>query len=203
LSRWGRAVGILAYGSLGEDPGVEIGQLVVERIESVETPFCVEFARTSRTRGGAPTLVPVSEGGSRIKGKILVLEESVSETEAMDMLWRRETRKEDSGERYESPSSYDVNAVVVRRWEDFEELEVVLYAEIGANISDLDSRKLAELAINSTRSGAGREGKDGITYLIGVKENGVETPLMPDYESEILRQTGTETLEHARETLTR
>jgi hypothetical protein len=203
LSRWGRAVGILAYGSLVDDPGVEIGPLVVERIESVETSFCVEFARTSRTRGGAPTLVPVSEGGSRIKGKILVLEESVSETEATDMLWRRETRRERSGERYESPSSYDVNAVLVRRLEDFEGLDMVLYAEIGANISDLDSRKLAELAINSARSRAGREGKDGITYFIGVKENGVETPLMLDYESEILRQTGTNTLLQARETLNR
>ncbi len=203
MSRWGRAVGILAYGSLVDDPGVEIGQLVVERIESVETPFCVEFARTSRTRGGAPTLVPVSEGGSRIKGKILVLEESVSETEAMDMLWGRETRRERSGERYDPPSAPDENTVLVRCLENFEGLDMVLYAEIGANISDLDSRKLAELAINSARSGAGREGKDVITYLIGVKENGVETPLMPDYESEILRQTGTETLEHARETLTR
>lgn len=203
MSRRGRAVGILAYGSLIDDPGVEIGPLVVERIESVETPFCVEFARTSRTRGGAPTLVPVSEGGSQIKGKILVLEESVPETEATDMLWRRETRRERSGERYESPSSYDVNAVLVRRWEDFEELEVVLYAEIGANISDLDPRKLAELAINSARSRAGREGKDGIMYLIGVKENGVKTPLMPDYESEILRQTRTNTLLQAHETLNR
>ncbi len=203
MSRWGRAVGILAYGSLVDDPGVEIGPLVVERIESVETPFCVEFARTSRTRGGAPTLVPVSEGGSRIKGKILVLEESVSETEAMDMLWRRETRRERSGERYDPPSAPDENSVLVRRLEDFEGLDMVLYAEIGANISDLDPQKLAELAINSTRSRAGSEGKDGITYLIGVKKNVVETPLMLEYEREILRNTGTETLEHALETLTR
>ncbi len=203
MSRFGRSVGILAYGSLGDDPGVEIGPLIVERIENVETPFCVEFARTSRTRVGAPTLVPVSEGGSRIKGKILVLEDRISETEATDMLWRRETRREGSGEKYEAPAQPDVNAVVVRRLEDFERLDVVLYAEIGANIADPTPRKLAELAVNSARSRAGREAKDGIAYLIGVKENGVETPLMPDYESEILRQTGTKTLLQARGMLNR
>ncbi|MGI8865904.1 MAG: hypothetical protein ACR2G1_04135 [Rubrobacteraceae bacterium] len=85
------------------------------------------------------------------------------------MLWRREARRERSGERYDPPSPPDENTVLVQRLEDFEGLDMVLYAEIGANISDLDSRKLAELAINSGRSGAGSKGKDGITYLIGVK----------------------------------
>lgn len=197
------AVGILAYGSLGDDPGVEIEPLIVDRIENVETPFRVEFARTSRTRGGAPTLVPVREGGARVKGKILVLEERVSEDEATDMLWRRETRREGSGESYEVPAQPDANAVFVRRLEDFEGLDVVLYVEIGANIADLTPRKLAELAISSARSRVGRERKDGITYLMVAKENGVETPLMPEYEREILRHTGAETLEQAREMLAR
>jgi hypothetical protein len=203
LSRRGGVVGILAYGSLGEDPGEEIEPLVIKKVENVQTPFRVEFARTSRTRDGAPTLVPVSESGAQVKAKVLVLEECVSESEATGMLWRRETRREGSSERYESLSQPDMNTVLVRRLEDFEGLDLVLYAEIGANILDPNPRKLAELAIRSASSEAGRRGRDGITYLIGIKKNGVETPLMPEYEREILRLAGTETLEQARAKFTK
>lgn len=202
MGRRARAVGILAYGSLGDDPGGEIGPLVVERIEGIKTPFPVEFARTSRTRGCAPTLVPVFEGGARVKAKILVLE-GVSEAEATNALWRRETRREGSGERYEVPSWPNENTVLVRRLEDFEGVDVVLYAEIGANVPDLTPRNLAELAIGSARPEAGSLGRDGITYLIRAKANGAETPLMPEYEREILRLTKMETLEQAREVLAR
>ena len=198
MSRGERTVGILTYGSLGDDPGVEIGPLVVEKIENVETPFRVEFARTSRTRGGAPTLVPVLEGGAFVKAEILVMREGVAEAETTDMLWRRETRKEGSGERYESPSGVGVDGVLIRRLDNFEGLDVVLYVEIGANIPDLSPRNLAELAVRSVESGAGSEGKDGIAYLIGVKNKGIKTPLMPEYEREILRLTGAWTLEQAR-----
>ena len=196
MSRRERVVGILAYGSLGEDPGAEIGPLIAERIEGVKTPFRVEFARQSRTRDGAPTLVPVSEGGASVQAKILVLED-VSEAEATDMLWRRETRKEGDGKRYDPPTELDADTVLVERLEGFGGVDVVLYARIGANIPDPNPLKLAELAIRSAESGAGRKGKDGISYLIWVKNNGVETPLMPEYEREILRLTGTETLERA------
>lgn len=197
-----RTVGILAYGSLGDDPGEEIGPLVVEKIEGVETPFWVEFVRQSRTRGGAPTLVPVSEGGAAVSASILVLQNSISGSEAADMLWRRETRREGSGERYKPSSEPGTNDVLVRHLEDFEGLDVVLYVEIGANIPDLNPRKLAELAIRSVRSDAGKISRDGIAYLIGTKKNGVTTPLMPEYEGEILRLTGADTLERAREMLT-
>ena len=196
-----KTVGILAYGSLGDDPGSEIGPLVVEKIEGVETPFRVEFARQSRTRGGAPTLVPVSEGGAGVKAKILVLE-NVSEPEAADMLWRRETRREGSGERYEPSLEPGVDDVLVRRLHDLGGLDAVLYVEIGANITDRSPRNLAELAIRSAGTDAGRRGRDGIAYLIGAKKNGVTTPLMLEYEREILRLTGADTLEQAREKLT-
>jgi len=43
---------------------------------------------------------------------------------------------------------------------------------------------------------AGRD-KDGISYLIAAKKNGIVTPLSADYEREILRQTGTDNLEAA------
>ena len=203
MSRKGGVVGILAYGSLGDDPGVEIGPRIVEKIEDVRTPFRVEFARTSQTRGGAPTLVPVSEGGACVKAKVLVLEDGISEDEAKNMLWRRETRREGSGERYNPPSKPGLNEVMVRCLEDFEGLDLVLYAEIGGNIRDPTARGLAELAVGSARSGAGRKGRDGITYLICVKNIGVNTPLMSEYEREILRITGAETLEQAHDKLTR
>ena len=53
------SVGILAYGSLIAEPGVEIGSLIVRRID-ILTPFSVEYARFSATRGGRPTAVPHS-----------------------------------------------------------------------------------------------------------------------------------------------
>jgi len=73
---------ILAYGSLVDDPGQEIQALIARRLHGLETPFRVEFARSSGVRGSA-----------YIKAGILVLEEYVSEAEAKDMLWRRETGK--------------------------------------------------------------------------------------------------------------
>jgi len=42
-------IGILAYGSLIEDPGSEINPLISEH-QTVETPFCIEFARSSSSR---------------------------------------------------------------------------------------------------------------------------------------------------------
>lgn len=42
-------VGILAYGSLQNDPGMEIAPLIEHRIVEVLTPFEVEFARSSRS----------------------------------------------------------------------------------------------------------------------------------------------------------
>ena len=91
------SVGVLAYGSLNNDPGWEIRRSISRRSPDVETPFAVEFARKSRTWGGAPALVPVSEGGARVRATILILEEHVSEAEATNMLWRRETRQVGSG----------------------------------------------------------------------------------------------------------
>jgi hypothetical protein len=66
------AVGILAYGSLIGDPGAEIEPHITRRI-SCRSPFKVEFARTSRTRKGGPTLVPYKDG-SEVAAQILVVE---------------------------------------------------------------------------------------------------------------------------------
>ena len=143
--------------------------------------------------------MPVPEGGATVDASILVLQTAVSEAEAANMLWRREIRREGSGEGYDPPSDPGINDVLVRRLENFAGLEVVLYAEIGANIPEPGPSKLARLAIRSARSDAGKNGKDGISYLIEARKNGMETPLTLDYEREILRCAGARTLEEAHE----
>jgi hypothetical protein len=52
------SLGILAFGSLIDNPGAEIEAALVGRKLNIRTPFGVEFARSSIKRGGAPTLVP-------------------------------------------------------------------------------------------------------------------------------------------------
>ena len=53
-----RKVGILAFGSLIHDPGSELKPKIAMRTRGM-TPFGVEYGRySSKTRGGAPTLVP-------------------------------------------------------------------------------------------------------------------------------------------------
>lgn len=191
------SVGILAYGSLIEDPGKEIEPLIRDRRKRIETPFSIEFARSSSTRDGAPTLVPVVSGGCPVYATIFVFEVGVSREKAEDLLWRRETRNECSGKHYTPPSEPTPNRMVVERLENFAGVDVVLFTRIGANIKDLSAEKLADLAIRSAKSEAGRTGKDGISYLISVKRQGISTPLMSGYEKEILRKTDTLSLEDA------
>ncbi|HLE24470.1 MAG TPA: hypothetical protein VI935_02330 [Thermodesulfobacteriota bacterium] len=190
-------IGILAYGSLIDDPGQEIQAVIAKRVEGVETPFKVEFARKSRRRDYAPTLVPVEEGGAYVKSVILVLKEHVSEAEAICMLWRRETNQVGSQRTYKPSANPGPNTVIIDRLENFQGIGVVFYTKISANIDNPTPKKLAELAIQSARAKAGAEGRDGISYLISAKRNGIMTPLMSEYEKEILRRTGTQSLEEA------
>lgn len=190
-------VGILAYGSLINDPGDELCAATASRIENVVTPFNIEFARSSRSRDGAPTLVPVSEGGAKVKAVILVLKDLVSEVEARDMLWRRETRKVGSGLSYNPPAVPGQNTVLILEKRGFSGLDVVFYTHIAANINTPTQDSLTDLAIRSAQARAGEIGKDGISYLIAAKRYGIVTPLMPGYEKEILRRTQAESLEAA------
>lgn len=194
-----KTVGILAYGSLIDDPGEEIKSATIQRIKGVRTPFRVEFARSSLHRDGAPTLVPVEEGGLPVEAIIFLLRQEVSEKIAQDMLWRRETSRVNSGQPYDPPAKPGPNTVTVERLENFHGIGVVLYTKIAANIENWAPQRLAELAIQSARSSAGAQGRDGISYLIAAKRNGTATPLMPEYEREILRQAGAKSLEQALE----
>jgi hypothetical protein len=184
-------VGILAYGSLIGDPGPEIEPHITRRI-SCHTPFKVEFARASRTRNGGPTLVPY-DAGAQVAAQILVVDLPLKE--AMNRLYRRETRKIGTDTSYVPPKVITQNTVVIETISPFEGIEVVLYTRIGANIEGLTATRLAELAVESAR--VRQDGSDGISYLMNAKKCGIQTPLSPDYEKEILRLTDKASLEAA------
>ena len=193
-----QTIGILAYGSLIEDPGDEIKRATKSLKEDVKTPFPIEFARMSSSRNNAPTLIPVTAGGAEVTCVIYVLAEDITKKAAQDMLWRRETRsKPPKG--YNPPQRPGKNTVIVEEQANFGGLDLVLYTNIRANIDRLIPENLAKLAISSVQADSRDTRRDGISYLISVKRAGIVTPLMPEYEENILRQTGAKTLEQALE----
>ena len=188
-------VGILAFGSLITDRGDEIDSLIEECRDAV-TPFNVEFGRYSRKkRGGAPTLVPVTKSGRPVKAKVFVLKEGVSHRCATDVLWRRETGTKDKKKRY--PALRTPRAVRVKPLRDFAGVDMVLYTDFYASgkLRNPTPRNLARRAIQSVRTAPLEQ--DGISYLIAAKHAGVRTPLTHAYETEVLRQTQTDSLEDA------
>jgi hypothetical protein len=177
-------VGILAFGSLIDNPGAEIEAAIVGRKRNIRTPFGVEFARSSNKRGGAPTLVPLDRGGASVLAQILLL--NVSEQEAKDRLWRREINKVGQGGHYACHANPGRNSLIIDRYENFEGVDIVLAARFAETIAPLTAAHLAQLAIKSAR--LARTGRDGITYLVDAKRNGITTPLSAAYEQEILRR---------------
>lgn len=190
-------IGVLAYGSLIDDPGDELKAVVVETVRGLETPFHVEYARSSRSRGGAPTLVPVSEGGGRVAAAIHALSSEVSLEEAKDWVWRREVRQFGANDHYIEAAHAGKNNVRIGTLENFSGCATVLYTIIGANVSPLNGHELARLAIASAKDSSVGVGKDGISYLIAARRHGIETPLTKDYAAQILSQTNTTSLEDA------
>lgn len=187
-------VGVLAYGSLLDDPGDELEAAVVDRIDGVVTPFSVEFARSSSGRGGAPTLVPVDSGGSPVNATILVTAGHVTIDEARDMTYRRERGRVGdlsvTYHHYEGPATNRVRLPLL----DIAGMQVI-FTEIEANIP-VEARTphgLAAFAIESV--GKAPVGKDGITYLKGVVDRGIATPLTSAYVEAVLRETGSPNLE--------
>ena len=120
---------------------------------------------------------------------------NVSEQEAKDRLWRRETNRVGQGGHYVHYTRPGPNTLVIDRYENFEGVGVVLAARFAANIALLTAARLAELAIKSVP--IERTGRDGITYLIDAKRNGITTPLSEAYEREILRRAQTRNLDEA------
>ena len=124
-----RKIGIFAYGSLITDPGMEIQQATIDITREVRTPFRVEFARSSTSREGAPTLVPVDSGGACVAAIIYGVE--VSEQQAADMLYRREIHRVSSDRKYQKPPLDRVNAVRIDRILGFAGYDVVLSGSAG------------------------------------------------------------------------
>lgn len=182
-------VAILAYGSLIDDSRQEI-QAAMIGMRDCTTPFKIEYARQSRTRKGAPTLISVESGGGQVSAKLLLL--NVTSDEAANRLWRRETGRKGN---YPAKPNPGVDDVVVNRLDNFEGVSEVLYTQIGGNIEPLTAERLAELAISSARELY--DGRDGITYLINAKKNGILTPLSESYEREIKRRLQVYSLEEA------
>jgi hypothetical protein len=192
-------VGIFGFGSLIADPGEELANATVSRLEA-ETPFAIEYAHSStHTRSGAPTLVPVKSGGAKVKATIFVLKDSVSDQEAADILYRRETRQIGSGKAYKPPSKPGPNTVLVATAPNVKGVAKVLYTDFpdSGKLLNPTAKQLAELAVGSARSKDVPEGMDGISYLMNAKKAGIITPLTADYEKEILKLAGTASLEDA------
>jgi hypothetical protein len=168
-------LGILAFGSLIDNPGAEIEAALVGRKMNVRTPFGVEFARSSKKRRGAPTLVPLEQGGTPVLAQILLV--NVSEQEAKDQLWRREIDKIGQGGHYVHRANPGPNTLTIDRYGNLAGVAAVLVARFAATIAPLTAARLAELAIESAR--LERTGRDGITYPMDAKRNGITTLLCP------------------------
>lgn len=182
------AVGILAYGSLSNCPGDEITEAIAGRAQAF-TPFPVEFARLSHTRGGAPTLVPF-EAGWRVRATVLILNDKIDLSDAKDMLYRRERHRVGSAERYNPPLSETADAIVIEQCVEPQvaSAQPILCVKLGSNIAPhlLSGVYLAERAIESVSKAP--IGTDGISYLIGMPD--VETPLSRAYRDAILSRAG-------------
>jgi cation transport regulator ChaC len=192
-------VGILAYGSLIDNPGKEITEILVETRSGVTTPFPVEYAHSSKNRKGAPTLVPVEGCGGCVQATVFVLRDRVSASLARDMLYRREIDGVGSDRCYVEDTTKPprLHKVYIRCLTGVFGLDIVLYTHILPDIEPLTADHLADLAIESARSPCGANRRDGISYLQNAIENGIQTPLTRDYCAKILEKTGASDLEAA------
>ncbi len=189
-------IGLLAYGSLRWHPKELREALDPEGAMVVETPFPIEFARTSNRRGGCPTLIPVESGGARVAAELIPFQVGLSVAEAQTRVWRRELLRTDGTyDRNRNPGRDKVYVEPIEQ--HYEGFDVVLSVGIASNIDHLDEETLADLAIASARAPAGERREDGITYLIETKKQGIKTPLLPAYENAILRRLSVASLEQA------
>lgn len=199
-------IGILAFGSLIDNPGEEIKKIEISRIDC-KTPFNIEFARISSSRDKAPTLIPVSDSskGRKTNAQILVVDNETSLEDVKSILWRRECHKKDKTQKYYEPQNPTSKNVLIGELENFYNIDKVIYTKflLQDEYQDLTPEKLADFAIESILSEAGREEKDGIRYLLSTKESGIVTELSEEYEKFILSKTESKTLREAIEKLDR
>ena len=197
-------IAILAFGSLNDDPGAELQPLIRE-CRKTTTPFEIEFARFSEKRYRAPTLVPVTSGGAQCEAQLLILDPQVSLPDAKNMLYRREIGEvENLEKKYVRKKDPGPNTVLIEALTNHEGIATVLHVDFpeAGKEQSASAELLAKRAIESAKHPKNVEaGRDGITYLINAKQNGIITPLTAAYEQAVLRQTKSETLEEARAVL--
>ncbi len=176
-----KPVGVLAFGSLIWDPGC-LKPRIQDSIK-VQTPWPVEYARKSKTRGYAPTLVRF-EDSRPVAAQILVLDTCCLDT-ARGLVACREGC---------SPCRI---AICEELTDEHTELSAVFYTALGANIDPVAGAELARLAIDSCAKvqAKGQPCKNGIHYLRKNIEHGVVTALTCEYKQAILDACNVERLE--------
>ena len=189
-------IGILAFGSLVDDPGDELLKHISNNRKTILTPFNVEYYRSSNSRDGAPTLVPVEGVGSPVKAVILPLIGTTVD-KAKNMLYRREINKVNTDRRYVHSESPSINKTIIDEHKNIDGFDVLLSAKLQPSIEVVTPDKLAELAIKSAEGDSIKTDRDGITYLHRNILNGIITPLTKDYTNSILRMLDVSTLEEA------
>lgn len=194
-------IGILAYGSLIAHPGREIESVLDHIILDVWTPFPVEYARRSRSRAKAPTLVPVPEDGcsTPVKSAVLVLCDDVVPQTAMDFLYRRELHKEGvDSVKYDQTKPKNANSLIISYFENVYGLSVVYYTNLAPNFTEIldpalsqedKAGCLARAALDSLTQETFMKGLDGIQYLADNIAAGIITSLTEAYHQAVLRLT--------------
>lgn len=192
-----KALGILAYGSVIDNPGKEIEAATENKLELKETPFPVEYAYASERRNGAPTLVPVESGGAKVACVVFVLKDGISEQQASNILYRREIHQSGSKKEYSFPEEGKENTIYIEKISNFNSVQTILYTKILPNITPLTAEELAKRAIESALSKAGDAGLDGVSYLKKTKSSGIKTILSAEYEKAILKSVQADNLDQA------
>jgi hypothetical protein len=195
-------IGILAYGSLITHPGHELESVLDHEIPDVMTPFPVEYARRSRSRADAPTLVPVPAGcGTPVKAAVLVLKKYTRKKKALNFLYRRELHREGDLKVFydDQAQRQKKDALVIENLKNQYGLKLVYYTAPKPNFEQiLDSNivqeekaaLLAQAAIDSITRETFDKGLDGIQYLADNIDAGVSTALTEAYAQAILQKAG-------------
>lgn len=187
-------IGIIAFGSLINDPGEELEKFIIKRIKNVSTPFKIEYGRKSSKRGNAPTLIPISNGGQEVKATLLVLSKELELDEARNILYRRELNKVGSDIKYRDRKNPTPNQLVIEQHSNVKYVNIALTANFGCNLPEITPEILADLAIESFNSNAVEYGRDGISYLNNNIVNGIITPLTDEYKNAILKRMNVNSL---------
>lgn len=195
-------IGILAYGSLITHPGQEIESVLDHVIPDVQTPFPVEYARCSRSRAGAPTLVPVPMGcGAPVRAVIFVLMKYTRKQKAQNFLYRREIHQEGNltVNYNDQAQRKKIDALVIESIQNQFGLPMVYYTAFKPNFTKIidvnRSQKekadlLAQSATDSITYETFEKCLDGIQYLADNINAGVVTALTEPYVQTILEKAG-------------